>query len=275
METRRFPDAFAHVLDLGDEHGLKPCSRHHCAAHALATSSAAPKSMVGWNPCCVKPLSLSMDDTEQRALQSYWPLAGLRRRGLSAYLDLAQSDAGGAKVGRCSCYLEAAIAQTDPAERARLLEKCISDPGGQAQGRFLALHQEDAQCTAGAGSGCGSRTRSCVFCRERLVRVRMLKGKPCLAETAERLDEDYEELKRRRQPAGFRGSHKPHGRASFAGRRGSLGSLQAGSRHRPHSGGRSTGYQPCAVEHHSVSGGDFFAGESARPGKRTLFFGGG
>lgn len=269
---KELSDAFAHVLDLGDEFGLETLLSDIVSQRtALRHFFRRAEEHGGVAHMLRQAFELEEHDTEQSALEGYWPLAGLAGGLLSTYLDLAQSDAGGAKSADAAYTLKLAIAQTDTAERARLLESVFLTQAGKPKADSSLFTKKMLNTQPGLDLAVTAARDHVVFCRERLVRVRMLKASLAALKLAERLDEDYEELKRRRSLLDF--EDLINRTAELLSRDG-VGAwvhykLDQGIDHILVDEAQDTSPVQWSIIQSLAE--DFFAGESARPGKRTLF----
>ncbi|SIR28936.1 DNA helicase/exodeoxyribonuclease V, subunit A [Rhizobium sp. RU35A] len=202
-EDVELAEAFAHVLDLGDESGLEALLSDIVANRAAIGHFLEQAAEHGGRDAVLRrAYGLAPDETLETALAAYWPLPGLIDGRLTTYLELAEAK-GGAKAGEAAITLKRAIAEMDPAERARLLDQVFLTQAGKpkadsslAAKAMLTAAPELAEAIAEARDHVAT-------CRDRLKVVRMFAATRAALTLAERLGEDYEELKRRRSLLDF------------------------------------------------------------------------
>ncbi|WP_416065038.1 double-strand break repair helicase AddA [Rhizobium sp. ZK1] len=200
---RDLAEAFAYVLNLGDESGLENLLGEIVAnRNAIRRFMTAAEQHGGADMLLRKKLGLSPDDTEQRLAERYWPLPGLSGTVLDLYLSLAAGK-GGAKAQDVAEGLRSAARESDVAIRVQILEKVFLTSKGEPKtdGQFFvkamlaeAPQLADAIATARA---------HVVNCRNRLKIMRMHTATHAALVLADRLNGDYEELKKQRSHLDF------------------------------------------------------------------------
>lgn len=196
-------EAFAYVLNLGDESGLENLLGEIVAnRNAIRRFMTAAEQHGGADMLLRKKLGLSPDDTEERLAERYWPLPGLSGTVLELYLALAAGK-GGAKAQDVAEGLRSAARESDIAIRVQILEKIFLTSKGEPKtdGQFFvkamlaeAPQLADAIATARA---------HVVHCRNRLKIMRMHTATHAALVLADRLNRDYEELKKQRSHLDF------------------------------------------------------------------------
>ncbi|MBB3544044.1 MULTISPECIES: double-strand break repair helicase AddA [unclassified Rhizobium] len=196
-------EAFAYVLNLGDESGLENLLGEIIAnRNAIRAFTQDAERRGGIEAVLRTKLSLSENDTTVGIAEAYWPLAGLRGGVLDQYLNLADQK-GGAKAHVIAAALRSASRERDYARRALLLEKVFltgkGEPKADSQFFVKAMLNEapelvDAVATARA---------HVVSCRDRLKTVRMYEATRAALVLADRLNKDYDDLKRHRSQLDF------------------------------------------------------------------------
>ncbi|MFD1747237.1 double-strand break repair helicase AddA [Rhizobium helianthi] len=265
-------DAFAHVLDLGDEGGLETLLSDIIANRtALRRFFLWAREGEGVEGELRRAFGLDRQDDEQSILREYWPLAGLSGPTLSSYLDLAQSDKGGSKSAEAAFVLQQAIAQPDAAERARILDQVFLTQAGKPKADTSLFTKKMASAAPGLEEAVSQAREHVVACREKLTRARMLRATLSALTLAARLDADYEELKRRRSLLDFEDLITRT--AELLGR-GGVGAwvhykLDQGIDHILVDEAQDTSPIQWSIIQSLAE--DFFAGETARPGTRTIF----
>ncbi len=202
-KDRELADAFAYVLNLGDESGLENLLGEIVAnRNAIRRFMLAAESHGSVDRLLRKKLGLSPDDTEEGLAGRYWPLPGLSGATLELYLSLAATK-GGAKAHDVAEGLRRAGREQDVAARSQILEKVFLTSKGEPKtdGQFFvkAMLAEAPQLA----DAITSARAHVVNCRDRLKMMRMYAATHAALVLADRLNRDYEELKRQRSHLDF------------------------------------------------------------------------
>lgn len=202
-KDRELADAFAYVLNLGDESGLENLLGEIVAnRNAIRRFMLAAESHGSVDRLLRKKLGLSPDDTEEGLAGRYWPLPGLSGATLELYLSLAATK-GGAKAHDVAESLRRAGREQDVAARSQILEKVFLTSKGEPKtdGQFFvkAMLAEAPQLA----DAIASARAHVVNCRDRLKMMRMYAATHAALVLADRLNRDYEELKRQRSHLDF------------------------------------------------------------------------
>ncbi|MGV1758993.1 double-strand break repair helicase AddA [Rhizobium sp. A22-96] len=195
--------AFAYVLDLGDESGLETLLGDIVAnRNAIRRFTETAGRQGGLEASLLARLGLSADDTETGIAGQYWPLPGLSGATLELYLTLADQK-GGAKAQEIAYALRLAKREADPIARADILEKVMLTAKGEPKSDsqfFVKAMLADAPALADAVAEARAHV---VACRDRLKLMRMYRATRAALTLADRLNRDYEELKKRRSQLDF------------------------------------------------------------------------
>ncbi len=202
-EDMALADAFSYVLNLGDESGLETLLGEIVAnRNAIKAFTQAADQNGGLDNVLRAELGLSEGDTELAIAGQYWPLPGLAGGTLSLYLELADLK-GGAKAQEVASALKSVVRETDALRRIPTLEKIFLTAKGEPKtdGQFfvkamLAQAPELADAIAAARA-------HVVSCRDRLKIVRMFDATRAALVLADRLNRDYDDLKKQRSQLDF------------------------------------------------------------------------
>lgn len=195
--------AFTYVLDLGDESGLETLLGDIVAnRNAIRRFTEAAERQGGFDAALLARLGLSADDTEAGIAEQYWPLPGLSGATLELYLTLADQK-GGTYAQEVAYALRLAKRETDPITRVGIIEKAMLTAKGEpkADSRIVSKAMLlDAPALADAVAEARAHV---VACRDRLKLMRMYQATRAALILADRLNRDYEELKKRRSQLDF------------------------------------------------------------------------
>ncbi|WP_028749028.1 double-strand break repair helicase AddA [Rhizobium mesoamericanum] len=196
-------EAFGYVLNLGDESGLENLLEEIIAnRNAIQSFTREAERKGGLDTVLREKLRLSANDTTTAIAEEYWPLPGLCGGVLDLYLDVAGKK-GGAKVQDIAASLRSAAREHDAARRSSVLEKIFltakGEPKADSQFVVKAMLNEapelvDAVATARA---------HVVLCRDRLKTARMYEATHAALILADRLNKDYDDLKKQRSQLDF------------------------------------------------------------------------
>ena len=263
--------AFAYVLDLGDESGLEMLLGDIVAKrNAIRCFTEAAERQGGLEATLLARLGLSAEDTETGIAEQYWPLPGLSGTTLELYLRLAD-EKGGAKAQEIAYALRLAKREADPIARADILERVMLTAKGEPKSDsqfFVKAMLADAPTLADAVAAARAHV---VACRDRLKLMRMYRATRAALILADRLNRDYEELKKRRSQLDFEDLITRT--ADLLNKKG-VGpwihyKLDKGIDHILVDEAQDTSPIQWSVIQSLAE--DFFSGESARPTLRTIF----
>ncbi|NLS05900.1 double-strand break repair helicase AddA [Rhizobium sp. P32RR-XVIII] len=264
-------DAFSYVLNLGDETGLETLLGEIVAnRNAIRRFMAAAEQQGGVAAALRRALGLSAGDTEAGIASQYWPLPGLFGLTLDLYITLA-AQKGGSKAQEVAYGLRQASNERNHAKRAELLEKIFltakGEPKSDSQFTVKAM-LSDAPELADAIAAARAHV---VACRDRVKIMRMFDATHAALILADRLNRDYEDLKKQRSQLDFEDLIT---RTADLLTKSGVGpwihyKLDQGIDHILVDEAQDTSPIQWSVIQSLAE--DFFSGESARPVVRTLF----
>lgn len=190
--------AFAHVLELADDTGLETLLETIVAfRNPIRRFLKEAERNGGVETSLRRAFDISDGETPESVLRNVWPLPGLAGSVLNDYFETVRS-IGGKKAGEAADLLTAAAQETDSAKRLDYLKSVFltqkEEPkavSGLLTAKMIASapHLEQAVLSAQA------QVTAVV---ERLRVHAMLEATASALILAERLEGDYEDLKRRR-----------------------------------------------------------------------------
>lgn len=270
-EDSTLAEAFAYVLNLGDEFGLENLLADIVAnRNAIRRFTTAAERRGGVEAVLRERLGLAAGDTESRIAAQYWPLPELSGGMLELYLSLADHK-GGAKAQEIAYGLRLAGRERDDARRAEMLEKIFltakGEPKSDSQFLVKAMLAEAPQLTSAIAAARAHVAAS----RDRLKLMRMYGATRAALVLAGRLNHDYEELKKQRSQLDFEDLIT---RTADLLTKSGVGpwihyKLDRGIDHILVDEAQDTSPIQWSVIQSLAE--DFFSGESARPTVRTLF----
>jgi ATP-dependent helicase/nuclease subunit A len=200
---RPLAEAFSYVLNLGDESGLETLLEEIVAnRNAIRKFTVAAENQGGLDKAIRTKLGLSESDTEMGIAEEYWPLPALCGNTLDRYLELANLK-GGAKAQDIASALRMAARERDAARRIPLLEMAFltskGEPKSDSQFFVKAMLSEAPELAEAVASA----RAHVITCRDRLKIVRMYGATRAALTLADRLNMDYEYLKKQRSQLDF------------------------------------------------------------------------
>jgi ATP-dependent helicase/nuclease subunit A len=196
-------EAFAHVLDLGDEFGLDALLSDIVSNRtAIRRFMAEADVHGGIGPRLKQLLGIGAADSEDSVAAGYWPLPDLAGLTLDLYLSLADQK-GGSTVHEVAYGLRVVAKEPDAFKRAQHLESIFLTAKGTVKADRSLIASAMIKI-APELAGAIDAARNHVFaCRDRLRVMRMFAATRAALTLAARLNDDYEELKRRRSLLDF------------------------------------------------------------------------
>ncbi len=265
-------EAFAHVLDLADDTGLETLlgdivANRNAVRHFLQGVEQSGGSL---ERVLRDRFGLEDDEDEASALAGCWPLPGLSGLTLDLYLALA-TEKGGVKVQEVAYGLRLVAQERDADRRLELLEGVFLTKAGEpkADSSLVAKAMKDA--APGLIAAVDAARRHVVECRDRLRLIRMFAATRAALTLAQRLNQDYDDLKKVRSQLDFEDLID---RAATLLTRSGVGpwvhyKLDQGIDHILVDEAQDTSPVQWTVIQSLAE--DFFSGASARSGQRTLF----
>ncbi|THK38693.1 double-strand break repair helicase AddA [Ensifer sp. MPMI2T] len=271
VDDTELAGAFATVLDLADDTGLERLLETIVANRTPIQAFLDRAATRGGLEAHLRAsLTIAPGETAESVLAKVWPLAGLNGAALEHYLDLAARK-GGAKPSEFAEGLKAVAKLADPEERYRNLLGLFFNGGGKprADSTFLnAAMRREAPDLAPLVERARDHVLACV---DRLSIVRMYEATRAALTLAERLNRDYEEIKKARSQLDFEDLIN---RTAALLSRGDVGAwvhykLDQGIDHILVDEAQDTSPAQWTVIQSLAA--DFFAGETARADDRTIF----
>jgi ATP-dependent helicase/nuclease subunit A len=202
-DDRMLADTIDYVLDLGDESGLQTLLGDIVTnRNAIRRFMAEAQQEGDLRISLLKRLGLGAEETEDSIAESYWPVPGLSGPVLELYLTLCDQK-GGAKAQEIAYGLRLAKGESHAAARADILEKVMLTAKGEPKSDsqfFVKAMLADAPSLPEAVAAARIHV---VARRDRLKRMRMARATQAALILADRLNRDYEELKKRRSQLDF------------------------------------------------------------------------
>lgn len=197
-------NAFSLVLSIGDESGLEALLGDLIAnRHAVREFSRTARAGGGSIDLALrKGFGLSTDETEESLAASCWPLPGLEGSVLHHYLDLAR-EKGGEKVKATAEALGRASRERDPLRRMALLEESFLTKAETPKADVSLIAAAMTKVAPDLRDAVALARDHVVAYRDRLRVLRMFNATMAALTLAERLDADYENLKKKRSQLDF------------------------------------------------------------------------
>jgi ATP-dependent helicase/nuclease subunit A len=195
--------AFSYVLNLGDESGLETLLQEIVAnRNAIKAFTLAADQNGGIDRVLRAQLGISDDDTEIGIAAQYWPLPGLAGSTLTLYIDLAEQK-GGAKAQDVAAALKAVVTERDPIQRIPLLEKIFLTGKGEPKADSQFFVKAMLSAAPELADAIAEALAHVVSCRDRLKIIRMFDATRAALILADRLNRDYDDLKKQRSQLDF------------------------------------------------------------------------
>ncbi len=191
-------EAFADVLTRADDTGLEALLEsiiHN--RNAIRRFLRDAERTEGVEAFLRNALQLGSNETEEGTLVSSWPLPGLSGGTLSDYIVCAEK-VGGKKAAEAASLLKAAALEADPILRFDLLKAAFLTKSEEPKSlsSFITAKMETADpALSAAVTAAQNHILSAI---DRLKTLRMFKATLSALTLAERLEQDYEDLKRQR-----------------------------------------------------------------------------
>lgn len=196
-------EAFAHVLDLGDEFGLETLLSDIIANRtAIRRFIAQAERQGGIGLELKRAFGLDPADTEESIAAGYWPLPGLSGLTLDLYLALADQK-GGQKVTEVAYGLRMAAREPDVFKRVQYLDQIFLTREGKPKADSSLVAKAMVTTAPELANAIDCARTHVVACRDRLRIARMLSATKGALTLAERLNGDYEDLKKQRSLLDF------------------------------------------------------------------------
>ncbi|WP_018236120.1 double-strand break repair helicase AddA [Ensifer sp. BR816] len=264
-------DAFATVLDLADDTGLEKLLEAIVANRAAiqAFLDRAPERG-GREGELRAALGLAPGESVEDVMARAWPLAGLHGAALGHYVELALNH-GGVKPREIAEGLQAVRSAETVEERFDGLLSVFFNGGGKPRAESAFFNKAMLAQAPHLAPLIDEARRHVASCADRLSIVRMYEATRAALILAERLNRDYENLKKRRSQLDFEDLIN---RTAALLSRSDVGAwvhykLDQGIDHILVDEAQDT--SPAQWTIIQALAADFFAGETARPDERTIF----
>lgn len=263
--------ALAYVLDAADETGLEALLSAIVAnRNAIRGFLERARISGGIDAALRSRAGIGVQETEQTAVAAFWPLPGLSGLSLDLYVSLAAED-GGKNVTEVAANLSTAMKTQNAFERMECLEAA-----------FLTKKEEPKSPKTISSSSINKNAphlldelliaqSHVVACRDRYRTIRMLEATKHALTLAERLIGDFEDLKKQRSQLDFEDLIE---RAATLLNRDTAGAwvhykLDQGIDHILVDEAQDTSPVQWTIIQSLAA--DFFHGDTARQGRRTVF----
>ncbi|MGI2036025.1 double-strand break repair helicase AddA [Rhizobium panacihumi] len=195
--------AFALVLDLGDESGLENLLSDIVASRTAIREFLEKAAADGGAATLLRrAYGLAADESEETGADRYWPLPGLSGPTLDLYLDLADRS-GGAKVTDVAYGLRLAQRETDKVKRADHLDRILLTKDGKPKADSSLVAKAMLTAAPELAQAVSAAREHVATCRDRLRTLRMVSATEAALLLADRLNQDYENLKKQRSLLDF------------------------------------------------------------------------
>ncbi|MGE7370495.1 double-strand break repair helicase AddA [Neorhizobium sp. NPDC001467] len=195
--------AFAHVLDLGDESGLENLLSDIVANRTAISAFLARAAANGGVAAVLRhAYGLAENENAEICAARYWPMPGLSGSTLDLYLDLADRS-GGAKVTEVAYGLRLVQRETDVFKRADHLERILLTKDGSPKADSSLVAKAMLTAAPELGAAVSAARGHIATCRNRFRTLRMVIATEAALLLADRLNHDYENLKKQRSLLDF------------------------------------------------------------------------
>ncbi|PST17538.1 double-strand break repair helicase AddA [Mesorhizobium plurifarium] len=270
-DDRQLAEAFATVLDLADDTGLEKLLAAIVANRAQVQDFLDRVSGNGGVEAHLRAaLGLEPGETAETVMAAVWPLAGLNGPALDDYIDLGLR-LGGAKPSAIAEGLRAVRAIESAAARYARLVELFFNGGGKPKAESAFLNAAMRREAPHLESHLEQARSHMLACVDRLSIVRMYEATRAALVLAERLNRDYEALKKARSQLDFEDLIN---RTAALLARSDVGAwvhykLDQGIDHILVDEAQDTSPSQWTIIQSLAA--DFFAGETARADDRTIF----
>lgn len=191
-------EAFAAVLTLADDTGLEALLESIVEnRNALGRFLRDAERGGGAEPVLRRALGLGARETEAGLLDAAWPLPGLTGPMLDVFL-MGAARSGGKKAGDVADQLRAASQEPDARCRFEMLQSAFLTGAGAPKADSSLISAAMSKADPALLEAVLAARDHVVLTADRLKTVRMLEATLAALVLAERLERDYEDLKRHR-----------------------------------------------------------------------------
>lgn len=263
--------ALAYVLDLADETGLEALLSAIIAnRNPLRGFLEAASRTGGIDAALRNRASIGPDETQETAAAAFWPLPGLSGLSLDTYLTLSD-EIGGSRTHDVSYALREAARERDIFKRIEFIEAALLTAKGEKKSDAYVINKAMQGAAPGLLDDLTLARDHVVACRDRYRTLRMLEATKHALTLADRLIGDFEDLKKQRSQLDFEDLIE---RAATLLNRDTAGAwvhykLDQGIDHILVDEAQDTSPVQWSIIQSLAA--DFFHGETARLGLRTIF----
>jgi ATP-dependent helicase/nuclease subunit A len=202
-EDPELAEAFAHVLDLGDEFGLENLLSDIIAKRtAIGRFIAQAERHGGIGVELKRAFGLDAEDTEDSVAAAYWPLPGLSGLTLDLYLSLADQK-GGSKVAEVAYGLRLVAKEPDVFKRTQYLDQIFLTRDGKPKADSSLVAKAMVTAAPELADAISTARSHVAEQRDRLKVIRMTRATKAALTLARRLHDDYADLKKKRSLLDF------------------------------------------------------------------------
>lgn len=263
--------ALAYVLDIADETGLEALlSAIVSNRNAISAFLERARQSGGIDATLRAHAGIDAQETEETAAAAYWPLPGLSGLSMETYLTLAD-EIGGSRVIDVAYALREAARTTDVFKRVEFIEAALLTSQGAPKSDAYVINKAMQKSAPALLDDLILARAHVVACRDRYRTIRMLEATRHALTLAQRLIGDFEDLKKQRSQLDFEDLIE---RAATLLNRDTAGAwvhykLDQGIDHILVDEAQDTSPVQWTIIQSLAA--DFFHGETAREGRRTVF----
>ncbi len=195
-------DAFGRVLGLADDTGLDSLIGEIIARRSALQAFLAIAARDGVDETLRRAFAIENDSTEDSIVAGFWPLAGLVGNDLVSYLDAALNH-GGKTVRETARLLQFASEATDPIIRLGHIRSAFFKADGGIKSEKSFHDKPVREIVPDIGEIVALAMARIGELSEQLSRVRLLEATRAALILAEKLNGDYESLKKQRSLLDF------------------------------------------------------------------------
>ncbi|WP_320197044.1 double-strand break repair helicase AddA [Agrobacterium rosae] len=272
MEADRpLAQALAYVLDIADETGLEALLSAIVSNRNAISGFLEQASRSGGIDAALRAKAgIGAEETEETAAAAYWPLPGLSGLSMETYLTLG-NETGGSRVIDVAYALREAARATDVFKRVEFIEAALLTSQGAAKSDAYVINKAMQKSAPALLDDLTAARAHVAACRDRYRTIRMLEATKHALTLAERLIGDFEDLKKQRSQLDFEDLIE---RAATLLNRDTAGAwvhykLDQGIDHILVDEAQDTSPVQWSIIQSLAA--DFFHGETARDGRRTVF----
>ncbi|MEK1929249.1 MAG: double-strand break repair helicase AddA, partial [Pararhizobium sp.] len=270
-DDRELTEAFATVLDLADDTGLEKLLTAIVANRtAIQAFLEEANRKGGIDPALRSALGLAPGETSEASIAGFWPLPGLNGVALERYIDIALAS-GGTKVSEFAEGLRAVTKLANPLQRFNMLRDLFHTQNGKIKADSAFISKPIRDKAPDLEPLVLAARDHIAASMDRLNLVAMFEATKAALTLADRLNGDYEDIKKSRSQLDF---DDLINRTAALLSRGDVSrwvhyKLDQGIDHILVDEAQDTSPVQWTIIQSLAE--DFFSGETARDGNRTMF----